>query len=116
MSKFSLTYIGIFFLIISILSFFNILYSYYFNLYLNVLFLWFMTQNILVETIMYLNQVGGVSLLSWAPLMPLVPWLNPTIFSFGEREVTLQSQSAWLIATPIFYKIAIYYHKKTGGK
>ncbi len=36
MSRFSLTYIGIFFLIISILSFFNILYSYYFNIFLNL--------------------------------------------------------------------------------
>tara|TARA_X000000368_G_scaffold418733_1_gene419648 strand:+ start:2074 stop:3480 length:1407 start_codon:yes stop_codon:yes gene_type:complete len=36
MSYFSLFYLGIFSLIISILSFFNIIYSYYFNLYLNV--------------------------------------------------------------------------------
>jgi len=36
MSYFSLIYIGIFSLIISVLSFFNIIYSYYFNLYLNL--------------------------------------------------------------------------------
>ena len=36
MVYFSLIYLGIFSLIISILSFFNILYSYYFNLYLNL--------------------------------------------------------------------------------
>ena len=36
MSRFSLIYIGIFSLIISILSFFNIIYSNYFNLYLNI--------------------------------------------------------------------------------
>ena len=36
MSKFSFIYLGIFSLIISILSFFNIIYSYYFNLYLNI--------------------------------------------------------------------------------
>ena len=36
MSYFSLIYLGIFSLIISVLSFFNILYSYYFNLYLNL--------------------------------------------------------------------------------
>ena len=36
MSKFSFIYIGIFSIIISILSFFNIIYSYYFNLYLNL--------------------------------------------------------------------------------
>ena len=36
MSYFSLIYLGFFFLIISILSFFNIIYSYYLNLYLNI--------------------------------------------------------------------------------
>ena len=36
MSRFSLNYLGIFFIIISLLSFFNIIYSYYFNLYLNI--------------------------------------------------------------------------------
>ena len=36
MSYFSLFYLGIFSLIISVLSFFNIIYSYYFNLYLNI--------------------------------------------------------------------------------
>ena len=82
----------------------------------SILFIWFMTQNILVETIIYHNQVGGGALLSWAPLMPLGPWWNPTVISFGEREVTFQSQSAWLIATPIVYKIAIYFHTKTDGK
>ena len=82
----------------------------------SILFGWFMTQNILVETIIYYNQVGGGALLSWAPLMPFGPWWNPIILSFGERDVTFQSQSAWLIATPIFYKISIYFHTKTNGK
>jgi len=36
MINFSLVYLGVFSLIISILSFFNIIYSYYFNLYLNL--------------------------------------------------------------------------------
>ncbi len=36
MSRFSLIYLSSFFLVISILSFVNILYSYYFNLYLNI--------------------------------------------------------------------------------
>ena len=36
MSYFSLIYLGIFSLIISLLSFFNIIYSYYFNIYLNL--------------------------------------------------------------------------------
>ena len=36
MSYFSLVFLGIFSLLISVLSFFNIIYSYYFNLYLNI--------------------------------------------------------------------------------
>ena len=36
MTYFSLFYLGIFSLLVSILSFFNIIYSYYFNLYLNL--------------------------------------------------------------------------------
>ena len=36
MNRFSLTYLGIFLLSLSVLSFFNIIYSYYFNLYLNI--------------------------------------------------------------------------------
>ena len=36
MSRFVLSYLSIFFILLSILSFFNIIYSYYFNLYLNI--------------------------------------------------------------------------------
>ncbi len=36
MNRFILNYLGIFFIFLSILSFFNIVYSYYFNLYLNI--------------------------------------------------------------------------------
>ena len=36
MINFSLVYLGVFSLIISVLSFFNIIYSYYFKLYLNL--------------------------------------------------------------------------------
>ena len=36
MSRFILNYLGVFFILLSILSFFNIIYSYYFNLYLNI--------------------------------------------------------------------------------
>ena len=36
MNKFILNYLGLFFILLSVLSFFNIIYSYYFNLYLNI--------------------------------------------------------------------------------
>ena len=82
-------------------------------LFFTVFFVWFMGQNFIVETIIYHNQVGGDALLSWAPLMPLGSFFNPTLMSFGEREITLQSQSAWLIGTPLFYFISIYFYKKS---
>ena len=36
MIRFILNYLGVFFILLSVLSFFNIIYSYYFNLYLNI--------------------------------------------------------------------------------
>tara|TARA_B100001175_G_scaffold249934_1_gene217058 strand:- start:15 stop:1421 length:1407 start_codon:yes stop_codon:yes gene_type:complete len=36
MNRFILSYLGVFFILLSVLSFFNIIYSYYFNLYLNI--------------------------------------------------------------------------------
>ena len=36
MNKFILNYLGLFFILLSVLSFFNIVYSYYFKLYLNI--------------------------------------------------------------------------------
>jgi len=36
MNRFVLNYLGVFFVLLSVLSFFNIIYSYYFNLYLNI--------------------------------------------------------------------------------
>jgi len=36
MNRFILNYLGVFFILLSVLSFFNIIYSYYFNLYLNL--------------------------------------------------------------------------------
>ena len=36
MNRFILKYLGVFFILLSVLSFFNIIYSYYFNLYLNI--------------------------------------------------------------------------------
>jgi len=36
MNRFILNYLGVFFILLSVFSFFNIIYSYYFNLYLNI--------------------------------------------------------------------------------
>jgi hypothetical protein len=48
--------------------------------------------------------------------MPFGPYFNPTLINFGERGITLQSQSAWLIGTIVFYYISVYFYKKTNGK
>ena len=81
-----------------------------------ILFIWFLAQNIWVEVILYFDQVGGDTKLSWAPFMPFGPWFNPILFSFGEKEISFQGQSAWVIATPIYYYLMIYFFKKTDGK
>ena len=81
-----------------------------------ILLTWFLAQNIWVEVILYFGQVGGDTRLSWAPLMPLGPWFNPILFSFGEREISFQGQSPWIIVTPIYYYLMIYFYKKTKGK
>ena len=81
-----------------------------------IFFTWFMGQNFLVEAVIYHNQVGGDAEISWAPLMPFGPYFNPTLLNFGERDITLQSQSAWIIGTIVFYSISVYFYKKTNGK
>ena len=81
-----------------------------------ILLTWFLAQNIWVEAILYSNQVGIDTRLSWAPLMPLGPWFNPVLLSFGERTISFQGQSVWVIATPIYYYLMIYFYIKTGGK
>ena len=81
-----------------------------------ILFMWFMGQNIWVEMILYHNQIGSDARISWAPMMPLGPWFNPTLFNFGEREATLQAQSVWFIGTFLFYYLAIFYYRRFQGK
>jgi hypothetical protein len=85
-------------------------------IFLFIFFAWFMGQNFLVEAVIYHNQVGGDAVISWAPLMPFGPYFNPTLINFGERDITLQSQSAWIIGTIVFYSISVYFYKKTNGK
>ena len=85
-------------------------------MFLFIFFIWFMGQNFLVEAVIYHNQVGGDAAISWAPLMPLGPYFNPTLINFGERDITLQSQSAWIIGTIVFYYLSVYFYKKTNGK
>jgi hypothetical protein len=91
-------------------------YEKFYLIFLFTFFTWFMGQNFLVEAVIYHNQVGGDAEISWAPLMPFGPYFNPTLINFGERDITLQSQSAWIIGTIVFYSISVYFYKKTNGK
>ena len=73
-----------------------------------ITFSWFLSQNILVEMIVYSTQVAKDKDLSWAPLSPLGPWVNPTIFRIGSATCTLQAQAPWLIMTPVFYFLLLW--------
>ena len=84
--------------------------KFYWSVFL-LLFAWFMFQNILVEIVIYHHQVGGNALLSWAPMMPLGSWFNPKLQVIGDRNVALQTQSAWIIGSFVFYYLSIYFYK-----
>ena len=84
--------------------------KFYWSVFL-LLFAWFMFQNILVEIVIYHHQVGGNALLSWAPMMPLGSWFNPKLQVVGDRTVALQTQSAWIIGSFVFYYLSIYFYK-----
>ncbi len=71
----------------------------------------FVFQNILVEMFLYHDQLSVGKPLSWAPLTPFGPWFNPVLFTFNNRSISFQSQTPWLLMTPIFYKTLIYYLK-----
>ena len=80
-----------------------------------ILLFWFVAQNIYVEAFFYHLQMGVNGDLSWAPLIPLGSWFNPTIFEFFGRPITFQSQTSWILMTPIIYFLSIYFdlkHKK----
>ena len=89
--------------------------KFYWSVFL-VLFVWFMFQNILVEIVIYHHQVGGNALLSWAPMMPFGSWFNPKLQLIGDRSVALQTQSAWIIGSFVFYYVSIYFHRSIKKK
>jgi len=77
-----------------------------------ILFIWFIAQNIYVEAFFYHLQLGSNGDLSWAPLQPLGSWYNPTLFKIYGNPITFQSQSSWVIMTPIVYYLLIYFNRK----
>jgi len=69
--------------------------------------LWFILQNILVEMVVYSSQLTRGKEISWAPLTPLGPWVNPTLFTVGQASCTLQAQLPWILMSPLFYFILL---------
>ncbi len=74
-----------------------------------ILLAWFLGQNVFVEMFLYHDQLAEGKALSWAPLAPTGPWLNPTLFTFRDRTITLQGQVSWLLMAPLFYAGVIHY-------
>ena len=77
-----------------------------------ILLAWCIGQNILVEMFLYFDQLSVGKDLSWAPLAPTGPWLNPILFQFIDRTITLHGQIPWLLMTPILYMITMYFGRK----
>ena len=77
-----------------------------------ILLVWCIGQNVFVEIFLYHDQLSVGKDLSWAPLAPTGPWINPTLFQFDDRTVTLHGQIPWLLMTPILYKLTMYFQLK----
>ena len=77
-----------------------------------ILLVWCIGQNILVEMFLYFDQLSVGKDLSWAPLAPTGPWLNPVLFQFNDRTITLHGQIPWFLMTPILYKLTMYFQNQ----
>ena len=77
-----------------------------------ILVIWCIGQNIFVEMFLYYDQLSVGKDLSWAPLAPTGPWINPILFQYGDRTITLHGQIPWLLMTPILYFITMHFGRK----
>jgi len=77
-----------------------------------ILLAWCIGQNLIVELFLYEDQLGVGKPISWAPLTPLGPYINPILFEYGDRTVNLQSQIPWLIMPVFLYKLVIYFNNR----
>ncbi len=61
MNRFVLNYLGFFFILLSVLSFFNIIYSYYFNLYLNIdTYFYTLLVALLIGVGFFIKRINGI--------------------------------------------------------
>ena len=77
-----------------------------------ILLIWCISQNIFVEMFLYYDQLAVGKDLSWAPLAPTGPWMNPVLFQYGDRTITLHGQVPWLLMTPILYKVTMHFQNE----
>ena len=77
-----------------------------------ILLTWCIGQNIFVEMFLYFDQLSAGKDLSWAPLAPTGPWINPVLFQFEDRTITLHGQIPWLLMTPILYMVTMFFQKE----
>jgi len=80
-----------------------------------ILLIWCIGQNIFVEMFLYFDQLSVGKDLSWAPLAPTGPWMNPVLFQFEDRTITLHGQIPWLLMTPILYMVTMYFQNREAG-
>ena len=78
----------------------------------SIFMVWCIAQNILVEIFLYHDQLSIGKDLSWAPLSPLGPYINPLLLEFNNRSLMLQTQIPWIILPALIYKTVIYLNKK----
>ncbi len=78
----------------------------------SIFMVWCIAQNILVEIFLYHDQLSIGKDLSWAPLSPLGPYINPLLLEFNNRSLMLQTQIPWIILPAFIYKTVIYLNKK----
>jgi trk system potassium uptake protein TrkH len=84
MSYFSLIYLGIFSLIISVLSFFNIIYSYYFNLYLNLdSYIYSLILSLILGSIFLIKKKDNYKISIYHKILTVISgyFILPTIIS-----------------------------------
>ena len=78
----------------------------------SIFMVWCIAQNILVEIFLYHDQLSIGKDLSWAPLSPLGPYINPILLEFNNRSLMLQTQIPWIVLPAVIYMTVILLNKK----
>ena len=95
MPKFSFIYLGCFFFLISILSFFNIIYSYYFNIYLNIdTYVYTLIASVIITLGFLVQQKNEIKLSIYNKIITVIlgyffiPLIISIPYYFGNYNIT----------------------------